>query len=60
MNSTMPTPTTKALWEPSAERVAASRLTAFLNWLKTHRGLAYADYESLWQWSVTDLEAFWG
>ncbi|WP_248282018.1 acetoacetate--CoA ligase [Parazoarcus communis] len=60
MNSTMPTPTTQALWEPSAERIAASRLTAFLNWLKTHRGLAFADYESLWQWSVTDLEAFWG
>lgn len=60
MTSTLPAPAAQALWQPSAERVASSRLTAFQNWLRTNRGLAFADYESLWQWSVTDLDAFWG
>lgn len=53
-------PAAQALWEPDEQRIAASRLTALQDWLKAHRGLSFADYESLWQWSVTDLEAFWG
>ena len=36
-----------------------ARITAFLAWLERERGLAFADYESLWRWSVTDLEGFW-
>jgi acetoacetyl-CoA synthetase len=34
-------------------------MTAFRDWLRRERGLAFADYEALWQWSVTDLEGFW-
>jgi len=30
-----------------------------MDWLAQHNGLAFADYEALWRWSVTDLEAFW-
>ena len=48
------------LWEPSAEVVAAAKLTAFRGWLERERGLAFADYGELWRWSVTDLDAFWG
>src|SRR5215467_14209525 len=47
------------LWTPSPERIAASRITAFSNWLRAERGLRFADYESMWTWSVTDLDAFW-
>jgi acetoacetyl-CoA synthetase len=47
------------LWTPSAERVEASNLTAFQRWLASTRGLRFADYQELWHWSVTDLEAFW-
>ena len=47
------------LWRPSAEWLARSNLTAFTDWLKAERGLAFSDYEALWQWSVTDLEGFW-
>jgi acetoacetyl-CoA synthetase len=47
------------LWTPSAERVEASNLTAFLRWLAAERGLRFADYQELWRWSVTELEAFW-
>ncbi len=48
------------LWRPSPERVRAATITRFLGWLAQHRGLRFPDYESLWQWSVTDLEGFWG
>ncbi|MEO6270976.1 MAG: acetoacetate--CoA ligase [Lautropia sp.] len=47
------------LWRPDAERIAQAPITRFRAWLKTHRGLEFKDYESLWQWSVTELESFW-
>lgn len=47
------------LWEPGKERVAAARVTAFLAWLEASRALRFADYESLWRWSVESPEAFW-
>jgi acetoacetyl-CoA synthetase len=47
------------LWEPSPERVDAARITAFVRWLDEQKGLSFSDYESLWQWSVTDLDGFW-
>ena len=48
------------LWTPDPDRVAAANITAFNRWLARHRGLDFPDYASLWRWSVTDLEAFWG
>jgi len=47
------------LWTPSPERVARSRITEFTRWLAEKRGLAFADYEALWHWSTTDIDAFW-
>jgi acetoacetyl-CoA synthetase len=48
------------LWEPSVELVERSRLREYMRWLEAERGLKLDDYESLWRWSVSDLEAFWG
>ena len=42
------------LWEPSAERVDAARITAFAR----HLGVR-GDYQELWQWSVANLDEFW-
>ena len=50
----------EVLWEPSAERVQHSTLTSFRSWLELERGLSFADYDDLWQWSVVELEQFWG
>jgi acetoacetyl-CoA synthetase len=47
------------LWTPPAERIAAARLTDYLDWLAA-RGRQFDSYAALWQWSVSDLEGFWG
>jgi acetoacetyl-CoA synthetase len=47
------------LWQPSEAVVDTSRLTAYMRWLETSRGLSFAGYSELWAWSVDELEAFW-
>ncbi len=47
------------LWEPTPAQVERSRMTEFMRWLESERGLAFDDYGQLWQWSVDDLDAFW-
>jgi acetoacetyl-CoA synthetase len=47
------------LWSPQPAQIAGSNITKFTNWLARVRGMAFADYQSLWQWSVTDVEGFW-
>jgi acetoacetyl-CoA synthetase len=47
------------VWTPSPERIAAATITHYREWLNETRGLAFADYAGLWQWSVDELEDFW-
>ena len=47
------------LWEPSEQRVRTSNLTRYMTWLGAKSGREVADYQELWTWSVTDLDAFW-
>ncbi|PLS20387.1 acetoacetate--CoA ligase [Neptunicoccus cionae] len=47
------------LWTPSKERAESSRLAEYIRWLEQNRGLTFADYPALWEWSVTELEDFW-
>ena len=47
------------LWTPSPERANASRMAQFIHWLEENRGLHFADYQALWNWSVSDLDGFW-
>jgi len=47
------------LWRPDAARIDRAPITRFRAWLQAQRGLSFPDYESLWQWSVAELEAFW-
>src|SRR5215471_10164273 len=48
------------LWTPSRERSEGSRLAGYLRWLASERGRNFADYASLWRYSVDELEDFWG
>ncbi len=31
----------------------------YRDWLRTQRGLDFKDYDALWRWSITDLDAYW-
>lgn len=35
-------------------------MAAFMRWLNTERDLKFDDYNALWNWSVTEIDAFWG
>jgi len=47
------------IWTPARERIENANMTAFMAWLKQTRGLEFGTYPELWEWSVTDLDAFW-
>ncbi len=47
------------MWTPSDAFRDGSQLAQFMRWLQRERGLAFSDYASLWQWSVTEIETFW-
>jgi acetoacetyl-CoA synthetase len=47
------------LWQPGAEHVAATRLTAFARFVKQRHGQALPDYAALHRWSITKREDFW-
>jgi len=55
----MSEPSPEILWQPSAERVEGSRMTEFMRWLGTERGIELDRYEALWRWSVDDIDGFW-
>jgi acetoacetyl-CoA synthetase len=35
------------------------QITLYRQWLARERGLAFDNYDALWRWSTTDLDAFW-
>ena len=45
------------LWEP--REVYRCRMHAYMEWLAETEGLSFADYHSLWQWSVDNVGWFW-
>ena len=47
------------LWQPSPERRARTRLTAFLGQIASDWGVALDGYDALHAWSVTHLDRFW-
>ena len=47
------------LWAPTPDAREHSRIGEYLHWLEEQRSLVFADYDELWRWSVTDVEAFW-
>ncbi len=51
--------TPEILWRPGPERIARAGITRYRDWLGRTRGLEFADYEALWNWSVDHLEDFW-
>ncbi|MGQ0466684.1 MAG: acetoacetate--CoA ligase [Sporichthyaceae bacterium] len=49
----------EVLWKPAERAGRPSQVATFADWLDTHRGLRFAGYQALWEWSTTDLDGFW-
>ena len=47
------------LWTPSPERIAASKIREFQEWLAETRSVPVGDFASLHAWSVENLNDFW-
>lgn len=47
------------LWIPSEETMQQSNLLHYTQWLERTRGLSFATYDALWQWSTTQAGDFW-
>jgi acetoacetyl-CoA synthetase len=48
------------LWTPPADVRETTEIGRFLDWLRDERRRDFSGYDDLWQWSVSDLEGFWG
>ena len=47
------------IWEPTAEEVAAARVTGFIQTVNDRTGLALSSYDDLWTYSTEDIAGFW-
>src|SRR5258708_24077662 len=48
------------MWKPSPSRAAATEMARFQSWAAERHGRSFDGYGELWQWSVDELEHFWG
>jgi len=49
----------KPLWQPSDQRIRASNMYRFMQDVNRRHGTKFVDYDSLYQWSVENIEDFW-
>ncbi len=49
----------KKLWQPSPEFQQQTNMTAYMTWLAETKDLQFANYDGLYQWSISHLEEFW-
>ncbi|MEV0852432.1 acetoacetate--CoA ligase [Nocardia fluminea] len=47
-------------WVPDENDIARARITDFARFVAERHAVAVPDYHALWQWSVDDLDGFWG
>jgi len=50
----------KLLWQPSEERIKSTNIYRFMTLVNEKFGKDFKDYPALWDWSVNNLEDFWG
>jgi acetoacetyl-CoA synthetase len=49
----------KVLWEPTPSFAQQTNIYSYMRYLKERCGLTFPTYNSLWEWSVEELEKFW-
>ncbi len=47
------------IWAPSAARIRDANMTRFLAFVNAREDTEFASFEELYNWSVTDIPAFW-
>lgn len=47
------------IWQPSKKQIEQAEITKYQQWLENKYQVPQGSYESLWQWSVQNLESFW-
>lgn len=52
-------PTSTPIWTPSQQFKNDANLSHYMAWLNKNYNLSFDDYESLWQWSVDEIDLFW-
>ena len=57
---TSSTATPEICWQPSVDRVARAAVTHFADFAGVRAGRTFGGYDELWDYSVTDLQGFWG
>ena len=50
----------KILWQPGTSDIEEANITHYMQWLYSEKNLSFESYSDLWQWSVDDIESFWG
>jgi len=50
--------TNKILWQPSAEQISETEVTAFIQFL-AKQGVIVNNFAELYDWSIVDSQAFW-
>ncbi len=50
---------TQVSWSPSEKALSEANLTRFIKFVQQHYDTTISDYDSLYKWSVSDLEGFW-
>ena len=48
------------LWSPSKDAVEHAQITDFMRWAGRREKREFPDYASLYDWSIRDVEGFWG
>jgi acetoacetyl-CoA synthetase len=49
-----------ALWTPAADWRDSTRIGHFVQFAEQRTGRTFADYDSVWRWSVREPDEFWG
>jgi acetoacetyl-CoA synthetase len=49
----------KLLWSPSRDRIEATNMWRFMKFVNEKYNKGFYDYESLYQWSINEIQFFW-
>ncbi|MGV6850397.1 MAG: acetoacetate--CoA ligase [Marinibacterium sp.] len=51
--------TAEILWTPTQGQADSTRMADFTGFVENRHGVKFDTYNALWEWSISDLDAFW-